>query len=127
MIALKRAKSSEVVRMTLHPEFITEYADTSLFEAGFHKPEDGYEFLEDSEFQAELALNETRHEQFLQEKRQRELQQQAEAAARAELEEQQRIADLLVQHADFIQWKVAQGSTQEDAEQYVISTFGAIP
>jgi len=127
MIAFKRAKSSSSTVSSLHPEFITEYANINLFPENFHKPEDGYEFLEDSEFQAELTLNETRHEQFLQEKRQRELQQQAEAAAKAELEEQQRIADLLVQHADFIQWKVAQGSTQEDAEQYVISTFGAIP
>lgn len=65
-IAFKRAKSSPNLDDVMHPEFITEYADTSLFPEGFHKVEDGHEFLSKEEFDKELAKNPDLIEEFKQ-------------------------------------------------------------
>jgi hypothetical protein len=63
-IAFKRAKTTPNVKDSLHPEYIVEFADTTLFPPDFHKPEDGYEILPEDQFQQELAKNHEKHEQF---------------------------------------------------------------
>lgn len=82
-IAFKRAKHSPQTKDSLHPEFITEFADTTLFPEGFHKAEDGYEILSEDAFQKELAKNSGLHQQFLVKKRQLELSRQAALNAEA--------------------------------------------
>lgn len=82
-IALKRAKHCPAVKESLHPEFITEYADTSLFPEGFHKLEDGYEILPEDQFLDEYHKNEEYHQEFLEAKRQEEMKKQQAAAAAA--------------------------------------------
>lgn len=68
-IAFKRAKTTPTTKDILHPEYITEYADTSLFPEGFHKIEDGYEILSEDMFKVELAKNEQLHQEFLEKKK----------------------------------------------------------
>ena len=70
-IAFKRAKNSPMVKDSLHPDFITEYADTTLFPEGFHKPEDGYEIMSEDQFNEDLAKNEERHQEFQEELKKR--------------------------------------------------------
>lgn len=70
--AFKRAKSSHMSKDSLHPEFIVEFADISLFPEGFHKAEDGYEFLDEDDFNLEYAKNQDRHDEFLAKKKEEE-------------------------------------------------------
>lgn len=56
-IAFKRAKSNPGLQGVLPPEFITEYADTTLFPPGFHKVEEGWDNLLEDQFNEELAKN----------------------------------------------------------------------
>ena len=67
-IAFKRAKVSPSLNGVVHPEFITEFADTSLFPADFHKPKDGYEILSKDDFDAEFSKNEHLRVQFEQDR-----------------------------------------------------------
>lgn len=66
--AFKRASSNPSTGSSLHSKFITEYADTTLFEPGFHKQEDGYEILPEDQFFGELAKNDSLHVEFLKKK-----------------------------------------------------------
>jgi predicted ribonuclease YlaK len=106
-IAFKRAKHSPVVASSLHPEFITEFADTKDFPKGFHKAEDGWEVVDEAQFQAEIALNDTRHQEFLDKKRETELAEQkvkeAEAAQVQATEKQ-----IEKEYEEFKAWKLAQ-------------------
>jgi len=80
--AFKRAKSNPAVLKSLPPEFIVEFADTTLFPEGFHRVEDGFEILPEDEFEKEYAKNKPLHEAFLAKKiEQQKLAFQAEAAA----------------------------------------------
>ena len=103
-IALKRAKHCPPVKDSLHPEFICEYADTSLFPVGFHKAEDGYEILDEEQFEAELAKNELLHEEFLARRRKAELDAIAakEAAAIVQENEDRKAR---IEYEQFLEWK----------------------
>lgn len=68
-IAFKRAKASPSLQGVMHPDFITEYADTTQFPEGFHKVEDGYEILSKDQFDLELAKNDQLQAEFLKEKK----------------------------------------------------------
>ncbi len=63
-IAFKRAKHSPMVKESLHPEFITEFADVTQFPEGFHKVEDGYEILSKDQFELEYAKNQQLMDEF---------------------------------------------------------------
>lgn len=108
IIAFKRAKNSPLVKNSLHPEFIIEFADTSLFEPNFHKESDGYEFLDEDKFNEEYAQNEDRHAQFLEDKKQRDLlkeknDKQIQAIESAKKREEERL------YKQFLKWKQTRG------------------
>lgn len=105
-VAFKRAKVCPAVRDSLHPDFIVEYANTSLFQDGFHKPEDGYEILPEDQFVEEFAKN----EQLMQEyQKTKEL--DVAQRARTKALEDQRLAreESLAQKEfqEFLDWKRA--------------------
>ncbi len=52
--AVKKAKA---IQVDLPDEFILEYADISLFPEGFHKVEDGFEFMSQEELDLALINN----------------------------------------------------------------------
>lgn len=103
-IAFKRAKKAPMVKDSLHPEFIVEYADTTLFEEGFHKPEDGFEILSEDVFVLDLAKNEERHAEFQEELKKR---QETELKIKT-AEETARLADerkAKREYEEFLNWK----------------------
>jgi predicted ATP-dependent endonuclease of OLD family len=105
--AFKRAKVSPNTQLSLHPEFITEYADTTLFPEGFHKPEEGYEILAEDEFKKELDKNEARHESFL--KAKQELEKATLAAQEsAQLSERMKEKQAQREFDEFLRWKKQQ-------------------
>jgi hypothetical protein len=106
MKAIKRAKSSSITKNNLHADFIVEYADTSLFPEGFHKPEDGWEIVEDEVFEVELALNPSRLDQFKEEKRQLEEQRMASQAYLDSIEEAE-TRKQQEEYQEFLAWKKA--------------------
>lgn len=106
-IAFKRAKNCPPVKDSLHPEFICEHADTSLFPEGFHKVEDGYEILSEDMFAEEFAKNDEVHAQFLLDKREKELLEQKaqeQANQKKDLEEKKARAEF----EEFKAWKQSQ-------------------
>jgi len=108
-IAFKRAKTNPDIQESLHPDFITEYADTSLFEEGFHKSENGYEILDEESFNREFSKNSQRHLDFLSQKRQLEVDRQAAEAAVAIQKAAQDRKDNR-EFEEFIKWKNTKGS-----------------
>lgn len=107
-IAFKRAKSSPSVKDSLHPDFITEYADTSLFEEGFHRVEDGYEILDEARFQEELSKNDELHRQFT-EKRLKDEQDLIKAKEALEIQELAQEKKDLREYEEFLRWKKIKG------------------
>ncbi len=104
LIAFKRAKHSPNTKDSLHPEFIVEYADTALFPKDFHKPEDGFELLGEDLFVLELEKNEAYHAEFLEKKRQLELDTikvREQMAAQEEAEERKARKE----YEEFQKWK----------------------
>ena len=106
--AFKRAKVTPTMKDSLHPEFITEYADTSLFPEGFHKSEDGYEILGEDLFMEELAKNESLHEEFVNHKRQLEqdIVRAEDAKITAELAQEKQD---MREYEEFLKWKQMKG------------------
>ena len=108
LMAFKRAKHSPNTKDSLHPEFIVEYADTSLFPEGFHKPEDGFELLGEDLFQLELEKNDGYHADFLEKKRKKEEQAinvQEQVIAQQEAEDRK----LKKEFEEFRRWKQSRG------------------
>ena len=107
-IAFRRAKHCPAVSHNLHPEFIVEYADTSLFPPGFHRLEDGWESLLEKDFENELLQNDKLHSQFLITKRQREI---AYMRAKAIAVQQENKEQLKMQKEfeEFRAWKASKG------------------
>lgn len=103
-IAFKRAKSSKSVEGSLHPDFITEYADTTLFPEGFHKPEDGFEILSEDMFQIELGKNENLHKEFT-EKRLRDEQARFKAQESVQKAEKAAEREEMREYQEFLKWK----------------------
>ena len=106
--ALKRAKVVLAMKDSLHPEFIVEFADTALFPPGFHKPEDGFEFMPEDLFVEELAKNESLHAEFLAHKAkldQELLAVQAQKAALDAVRERKEKQE----YEDFLKWKKMKG------------------
>lgn len=111
-IAFKRAKSASNVRDSLHPEFIVEFADISLFPEGFHKPENGFEFLDESDFMIEYAKNDALQAEFEEQKRQRNALQEKEFEAlsiheQAEKRKEQR------EFQEFLKWKAQKAKRKQ--------------
>ena len=71
-IAFRRAKNTPIIEQ-LHDNFIVEFADTSLFPYGFHKKEDGWEFMDKEKFEKELAKNQKLNESFFKAKEKEDL------------------------------------------------------
>ena len=107
-IAFKRAKHSPQMKESLHPEFITEYADISLFPEGFHRPEDGFEILSEDLFEVELAKNESYHAEFLEKKAKLE-QDLIKAREAQELQELAQEKKDLREYEEFKKWKKMKG------------------
>ena len=106
--AFKRAKHCPAVKDSLHPEYIVEYADISLFEPGFHKHEDGYEIMPEDSFQDQLAKNQSLHQEFLEKKAKSELELQAIAAQKSALDAQRERKDRQ-EYEEFLKWKKNKG------------------
>ena len=105
-IAFKRAKNAPAVKDSLHPEYIVEHADTTLFEADFHKTEDGYEILPEDQFQTELVKNPKLHEEYQAQKAKEEaLRINAENAAAFKHEQEDRKAQK--EFDEFLAWKAS--------------------
>jgi len=104
-IAFKKAKNCPNVSQDLHPEMILEHIPASLV------PEDklaDYETLPEAEFQAELALNDQRHQEFM-------VQREADASAQAQakaLTNQSKIQEMLALKAEFEAFKAWKASQQ---------------
>jgi hypothetical protein len=107
-IAFKRAKTSPNTKDSLHPEFIVEHADTSLFPDGFHKPEDGYEILSKDMFDVEFAKNDELHEEFLAKKKQEHADRLAAGASVINQEAAQERKDKR-EYEEFLKWKKMKG------------------
>ena len=107
-IAFKRAKSSPAVKDSLHPDFITEYADTTLFEEGFHKVEDGFEILDEEQFKVELSKNDELHRQYT-EKRLKDEQDMFKAKEALEIQELAQEKKDLREYEEFKKWKKMKG------------------
>lgn len=90
----------------LHPDFITEFADTDLFSEGFHKAEDGYEFLSKEDFEAEFAQNQPKYDTFKSQK-------EEEHRVKSVLDAPQREAAAAerVEFEEFKAWKASQGNS----------------
>jgi len=107
-IAFKRAKTAENTKNSLHPDYIVEYADTTLFPEGFHKPEEGYEILSEEMFQEELSKNEQLHLDFLDKKEKDDADRIKTMAAMASQEEAQERKDKR-EYEEFLKWKKMKG------------------
>jgi len=107
-IAFKRAKSVEIVKDSLHPDFIVEYADTSLFEEGFHRIEDGYEILSEDMFEIELSKNDELHDLFIEKKNQLEQEKNRIQAMLDNQELTQERKDKR-EYEEFLKWKKMKG------------------
>lgn len=107
-IAFKRAKHSPSVKDSLHPDYITESADTSLFPEGFHKVEDGYEILSEDSFEEEFSKNESLQDEFLKKKREDELAKHKAQAATEIHKEAQDKKDMR-EYEEFKKWQQMKG------------------
>jgi len=107
-IAFKKAKNSPIVKDLLPSEFITEYADTSLFEEGYHLTQEGYEILPEDQFNKLLAKNERLLAQFNLDKQEREATiVAAKIAEQMVLDQQEEI--LNKEFEDYKRWKKSKG------------------
>lgn len=91
-IAFKRAKQFKELDGVMHPDFITEFADTSLFPQGFHRVEDGYEILGKDLFDIEYAKNEQLRLEFEETKLELKI-------YKAKLEEDKRLRDEAIERS----------------------------
>lgn len=107
-IAFKRAKHFPQMAGVLHPEFITESANTALFPVGYHKIKDGYEILSEAQFQEEIAKNDERQAEFV--KQQQELE-QSRIKVQEILDRAKDVEDKKLQKEfeEFRRWKQAKG------------------
>lgn len=105
--AFKRAKNCPAVKDSLHPEFICEHADTSLFPDGFHNPEEGYEILDQEQFDVEMAKNDSLHEEFLAKRRKDELLAQKAQSEAQQVRDREEIK-VRSEFEEFKAWKASQ-------------------
>lgn len=107
-IAFKRAKHFDNMKDTLHPEFVVESADTSLFPEGFHKLSDGYEIVDEAQFAEIQSKNDELQQAFLRDKSRfaaEQLKIQEALARQAEVQERKDKKE----YEEFLKWKKMRG------------------
>ena len=108
-IAFRRARNTQA-KGRMHDKFIVEYADTSLFTYGFHKKEDGWEFMAEDKFEKELEKNNKWVDEFQNNEKKELDKQRAKALKKIPelLKQKEEQEKLMKEFEEFKAWKASQ-------------------
>jgi len=108
-VAFKRVKNTPI-RGNMHEEYIVEFAYIDLFDKGYHKEDEGYEFLPEDKFDIEFAKNPGLLEEY-EKKQQRLMEQNRQEKLQKQVAVKQKEKEDFSEFEEFKRWKEQQGKS----------------